>query len=173
VIRVLLGLGGNLGDPATTLRGALAALAAEGRVARVSRLWRTRAIGPPQPAYLNAAAVVSWPRGPRELLARCRALEAAAGRERSREERWGPRALDLDLLLAEGLVCRGPLLELPHPRLHERRFALDPAAEVAPGWVHPLLGLTVRELLTRQRAREPDAILEVRNFEFSILNSQF
>jgi 2-amino-4-hydroxy-6-hydroxymethyldihydropteridine diphosphokinase len=166
VIRVLLGLGGNLGEPAAAFRRALAALAAEGRVERVSRLRRTRPVGPPQPDFCNAAATVVWPRRPRELLVRCRELEAAAGRQRSREERWGPRALDLDLLLAEGLVCRGPLLELPHPRFHERRFALEPAAEVAPGWLHPLFGLTVSELADRQRAREPDAILEVLSFEF-------
>jgi 2-amino-4-hydroxy-6-hydroxymethyldihydropteridine diphosphokinase len=168
VIRVLLGLGGNLGDPAMTLHGALAAFAAEGRVERVSRLWRTRPIGPQQPEFCNAAAVVAWPRGPRDLLARCRELEAAAGRDRSREQRWGPRALDLDLLLAVGVVCRGPALELPHPRLAERRFALEPAAEVAPSWLHQLLGLTIRELADRQRVREPDAILEVSDFEFSI-----
>jgi 2-amino-4-hydroxy-6-hydroxymethyldihydropteridine diphosphokinase len=173
MLRVVLGLGGNLGDPVAAFREALAALAGGGRVEVVSRLWCTRPVGPQQPDYLNAAAVVAWLHGPRGLLARCRGLEAAAGRDRSREQHWGPRALDLDLLLGEGVVCRGPALELPHPRFAERRFALEPAAEVAPGWLHPLLGLTVRELLTRQRAREPDAILEVRDFELSILNSEF
>ncbi len=166
MIRVLLGLGGNLGDPAAAFREALAALAGEGCVEMVSRLWRTRPVGPLQPDYLNAAATIAWPRGPRDLLARCRELEAAAGRDRSAELRWGPRALDLDLLLAESVVCRGPALELPHPRFAERRFALEPAAEVAPDWLHPLLGLTVSELAKRQRNREPDAILEVLIFEF-------
>lgn len=165
MLRVVLGLGGNLGDPAAAFREVLAALAGEGCVEMVSRLWRTRPVGPPQPDYFNAAAIVAWPRGPRDLLARCRELEAAAGRDRSREQRWGPRALDLDLLLAECAVCRGPALELPHPRFAERRFALEPAAEVAPGWLHPVLELTVSELADRQRSREPDAILEVMNFE--------
>ncbi len=171
MFRVILGLGGNTGEPASLFRHALDALGRDGRIAAWSRLWRTRAVGPPQPDYFNAAAVVSWPAGPRSLLARCRQLEAAAGRDRSTGERWGPRALDLDLLLAEDLVCRGPTLELPHPRFHERRFALEPSAEIAPGWRHPLLGLTVGQLADRQRAREPNAILEVKDFEFSILNS--
>jgi len=68
-------------------------------------------------------------------------------------------------------VCRGPLLEMPHPRFHTRRFALEPAAEVAPDWVHPLLGRTIIDFADRAREREPDAIVEVRNFEFSIRNS--
>lgn len=170
-MRVLLGLGGNVGDPGSAFRDALEVLATDGWVDAVSRLWRTRPVGPAQPDFLNAAVLVCWPYGPRELLARCRQLELDAGRDRSAEPRWGPRALDLDLLLAEGLVCRGPALELPHPRFYERRFALEPAAELVPDWVHPLLGLTVGQLADRQRAREPDAILEVRDFKFSILNS--
>ena len=171
MVRVVLGLGGNTGDCRMAFSECLAALAAEGRVVDVSRLWRTRAIGPPQPDYLNAAALVEWPAGPRALLARCLELEAAAGRERSAEAPWGPRTLDIDLLLSESVVCRGPVLTLPHPRLHERRFALEPAAEVAPDWTHPLLHQTISELADDARDREPDAILEVFNFEFSILNS--
>jgi 2-amino-4-hydroxy-6-hydroxymethyldihydropteridine diphosphokinase len=171
MVRVALGLGGNLGDPESAFREALGALAIVGGITAVSKLWRTRPVGPRQPDYLNAAAVVAWHAGPRSLLERCRELEIAAGRDRSTEQRWGPRVLDLDLLLADGVVCRGPLLELPHPRFHERRFALEPAAEVAAEWRHPLLGLTVSQLADRKRVQEPDAILEVRDFEFSILNS--
>ncbi len=144
----------------------LAALAEDGLVLKTSRPWRTRPVGPPQPDFLNAATLIDWPGTPRSLLQRCRGLEAAAGRDRSTEPRWGPRPLDLDLLLAENIVCRGPGLELPHPRLHERRFALEPAAEVAPKWVHPLLGLAIEELARQARLREPDAIIEVLNYEF-------
>ncbi len=165
---MVLGLGGNLGDSRKAFSESLHALAAEGRVIAVSRLWRTRAVGPPQPDYLNAAAIIEWPAGPRALLARCLELEAAAGRNRSAEARWGPRVLDIDMLLAESVVCRGPVLTLPHPRLHERRFALEPAAEVAPDWTHPLLGRTVLELAEDARKREPDAILEVLSFELRV-----
>ena len=171
MVRVVLGLGSNMGDSRKAFSECLQTLAAEGRVIAVSRLWRTRAVGPPQPDYLNAAALVAWPAGPRALLGRCLELETAAGRDRSAEARWGPRVLDIDLLLAELVVCRGPILALPHPRLHERRFALEPAAEVTPNWTHPLLGRTISDLANEARNREPDAILEVSNFEFSILNS--
>lgn len=161
MFRVVLGLGGNVGEPAAAFRRALETLDRDGRVTAASRLWRTRPVGPPQPDYLNAAVLVEWPGKPRSLLERCRALEAAAGRDRSNEARWGPRALDLDLLLAADLVCRGPTLELPHPRFQERRFALEPSAEVAPDWLHPLIGLTVAELALAARSHDPDAILEV------------
>ncbi len=165
MVRVVLGLGGNMGDSRKAFSDCLQELAAEGRVIAVSRLWHTRAVGPPQPDYLNAAALIEWPAGPRALLERCLELEAAAGRDRSAEARWGPRVLDIDLLLAESVVCRGPILTLPHPRLHERRFALEPAAEVAPDWTHPLLGRTVFELAEDARKREPEAIVEVLSFE--------
>jgi 2-amino-4-hydroxy-6-hydroxymethyldihydropteridine diphosphokinase len=155
-MRLIIGFGGNLGDPAAAFARALDALADDGWVLFTSRLWQTRAVGPPQPDYLNAAAVVDWPRNPRALLARCRELEVAAGRNHGTDERWGPRVLDLDLLLADGVVCRGPGLEVPHPRFHERRFALEPAAEVAPFWVHPLLGQTVAELAEAARPTVDD-----------------
>jgi 2-amino-4-hydroxy-6-hydroxymethyldihydropteridine diphosphokinase len=171
IVDIVIGLGGNLGQTDAAFVGALEALAEEGRVRAVSRVWRTRPVGPSQPEFLNAAAVIDWPAGPRPLLERCREIEADAGRDRAREQRWGPRILDLDLLIAASTVCRGPDLDLPHPRLHERRFALEPAAELVPGWVHPLLGLTVEELAEKARRRDPDAILEIFDFEFSSLNS--
>jgi 2-amino-4-hydroxy-6-hydroxymethyldihydropteridine diphosphokinase len=164
-LKVLLGLGGNLGSSREVFESSLERFDAEGRVIENSRLWSTRAVGPKQPDYLNAAALIDWRSGPRSLLDMCLELEAAVGRDRSGEERWGPRVLDLDLLLAETIVCRWPALELPHPRFHLRRFALEPAAEVAADWIHPLVGLTVEELVEKARKREPDAILDVTNFE--------
>jgi len=166
MFRLLLGLGGNIGDTETLFTDCLAELAADGRVVATSRLWRTRPIGPPQNDFLNATAMIEWPEGPHPLQARCQDLERAAGRERSSEKRWGPRILDLDLLLAQDLVCRGPALEIPHPRFHERRFALEPAAEVAPDWIHPLIGRTIAALAEGARRQEPDAIVEVLDFEF-------
>jgi 2-amino-4-hydroxy-6-hydroxymethyldihydropteridine diphosphokinase len=165
MMRVVLGLGGNVGNSQRVFSECLGSLAAVGRIATISRLWHTRPVGPPQPDFLNAAAAIEWPAGPRSLLESCHELEAAAGRERAQEERWGPRILDLDLLMADNLVCRGPGLELPHPRFHVRRFALEPAAEVAPDWTHPLLGLTIQTLVEQARQREPDVILEVMSFE--------
>jgi len=171
MVRVILGLGGNQGDTQRLFADCLATFAMAGRLVATSRLWRTRAAGPPQADFLNAAAVIDWPAGPRHLHAHCQELERAAGRDRSQEERWGPRPLDLDLLLARSLVCRGALLELPHPRFHARRFALEPAVEVASDWIHPLLGRTITALADEAREREPEAIVEVFNFEFSILSS--
>jgi 2-amino-4-hydroxy-6-hydroxymethyldihydropteridine diphosphokinase len=160
-MEILIGLGGNLGQPEEAFSMALEALANEGRVTAFSRLWRTRPIGPSQPDFLNAAVLIDWAAGPRSLLDRCRELEVATGRNRENEETWGPRFLDLDLLIAASAVCRGPDLEIPHPRLHQRRFALEPAVELVPDWIHPLLGRTIEELTLAAREREPDAILDV------------
>jgi len=165
-MHLLIGLGGNIGDPDMTFRKALVSLSEEYPVVAVSRLYRTRPVGPEQPDFSNAAAVIELRRSLPALLATCHRLEEESGRNRSRERRWGPRALDIDLLLAEGVVCRGRKLVLPHPRLHERVFALAPAAEVAPEWTHPLIGRTVRRLADDARERDPGAILEVLSFEF-------
>lgn len=165
-MHLLLGLGGNIGDPQEAFRQALGALGGEHRIVATSRLYRTRPVGPKQPDFANLAAVIDLRRPLHTVLATCHRLEEESGRDRSREERCGPRTLDLDLLLAESVVCRGRKLVLPHPRLHERVFALAPAAEVAPEWTHPLLGRTVRELAHEAREKDPLAILDVSNFEF-------
>ena len=145
----LIGFGGNLGDPPAAFERALAALAIHGSVKLRSSVRRTDPIGPPQPRYWNMAAVVEFSGSALELLELCQDIEAAAGRRRDSNDQWGPRTLDLDLLLAPGLVCCGPRLTLPHPRFHERLFALAPAAELVPDWLHPLQGFTVRELRDR------------------------
>jgi len=157
-VEIVIGLGGNLGDVPHSFRVARSGLAQLGDVVGCSRLFWTRPIGPSQPPYANAALVLATCLPPGRLLDRCRELETAAGRDREREARWGPRPLDLDLLIARGLVHRGPWLELPHPRFAERRFALAPAAEVAGGWLHPLLGRTVSDLAAAAAAREPTAV---------------
>jgi 2-amino-4-hydroxy-6-hydroxymethyldihydropteridine diphosphokinase len=139
-----VGLGSNLGDRETTIRAAIAAL--EGVVA-VSELRETDPVGvTEQPAFLNGAVAVETELSPRELLASLLAVERELGRERS--ERWGPRTIDLDLLLYGTETVDEPGLTVPHPHLHERRFALEPLVELDPELVVPGRG-RVDELLAK------------------------
>ena len=128
--RAFVGLGANIGNPAAQLAGALDALDAAGVLVAVSGVYRSAPIGPEQPEFLNLVAELAISEGPYELLARCQALETAA--QRVRRERWGPRTLDVDVLLFGDVQMRDPELAIPHPRLRERRFVLDPLAELAP-----------------------------------------
>lgn len=136
-VRACIGLGGNLGDPARALRDAFDALAAlpDSRLLAVSRLYRTPAWGrTDQPDYINAAALLETRLDPQALLAQLLSIERAAGRRRDDESvatRWGPRVLDLDLLLYAEQQIDLPGLRVPHPHLHARAFALVPLAEIA------------------------------------------
>jgi 2-amino-4-hydroxy-6-hydroxymethyldihydropteridine diphosphokinase len=145
-VRVLIGLGANQGNVAGTFLRAVERLRERAGVIACSSLWRSAPLGPPQADYTNAAALVEAGEHPAALLAFCQRLEAEAGRDRIREGRWGARPLDLDLLIAPGVVVSSAALELPHPRLAQRRFALAPAAELVPSWVHPRLWRTIGAL---------------------------
>jgi 2-amino-4-hydroxy-6-hydroxymethyldihydropteridine diphosphokinase len=123
--------GANMGDPSATFAEALRELAPDVRVVAVSPAYRTRAIGPEQPDYLNLVAEVETALAPLDLLHRLQALEVAHGRVR--DLRWGPRTLDLDVIWYGGLECDGPELILPHPRAHQREFVLRPLCDLAPG----------------------------------------
>lgn len=137
MLRIVLGLGGNVGDVGASFARAVAALREGLGEVSVSSAWRSRAVGPEQPEFTNAALLLVTDVRPSALLVRCQDLEAAAGRDRARGAHWGPRPLDLDLLIAEDLVLESPALTIPHPHFHRRRFALLPAAELVPDWIHP------------------------------------
>jgi 2-amino-4-hydroxy-6-hydroxymethyldihydropteridine diphosphokinase len=133
--RAFIGLGSNLGDRHALLRAAVATLRERGDVVAVSPLYETEPVGGPedQGAFLNVVVELATDDSPRQLLERCHALEAAAGRVRT--VRWGPRTLDADVLLVEGAAVDEPDLVVPHPRLWERRFVVQPLADLAPDLV--------------------------------------
>lgn len=138
-----VGLGANLGDPVVTVRRALQCLAAlpDTRVLRASRLYRTQPWGVlAQPDFINAVAMLDTALAPRRLLDALLAIEREYGRERESEPRWGPRVLDLDLLLHGQTMLDEPGLRLPHPYLHARAFVLLPLAEIAPETMIPGVG---------------------------------
>ena len=144
-----LGLGSNLGDRQATLRQARLALdaTAEIKVIAASRLYQTVPVGGPadQPDYLNGALEIATTLEPLELLQRCQTIEATFGRQRS--VRWGARTLDIDLLLFEQRIIASDTLQLPHPRLSERGFVLQPLCDLAPELVHPQQHQTLAALL--------------------------
>jgi 2-amino-4-hydroxy-6-hydroxymethyldihydropteridine diphosphokinase len=143
---VFVGIGANLGDPVRQVRAALRDLEALGLVGS-SALYRTEPLGDPgQPWYVNAVAELQTGLEPLALLAALRELERRAGRSGSRE-RWAPRLLDLDLLLYGDLIIETDELRVPHPGLLERRFVLEPLAEIAPELREPRTGRTLRQLL--------------------------
>lgn len=144
-----IGLGGNLGEAAATLRDALLAIDGlpQTRLLRASPLYRTAAWGnTDQPDFVNAAALVETALSPRALLDALLDLERRFGRRREAGPQWGPRVLDLDLLLYADRIVDEPGLRVPHPHLHERAFALLPLAQVAPDMDVPGRG-PVRALL--------------------------
>lgn len=146
-VDVFIALGANLGDPIGQILRAVEELARlpATRLLTRSSLYRSRPVGgPEQPDYVNAVARLSTLLPPRELLRRCLAIEARHGRRRDGKNT--PRTLDLDLLLYDGLVMHEPGLTLPHPRMHERGFVLQPLAEIAPDVIIPGRG-EVRRLL--------------------------
>ena len=141
--RVVLGLGANLGDRAATLRAAIDALRADADLkilAESPRYETPPAGGPPQPDYLNAAVLLETALPARQILDRTLAIERALGRVRPDPVRWGPRTIDIDLLWVDGEALDEPGLEVPHPRLAGRPFALRPLLDVAPDARDPRSG---------------------------------
>ena len=149
-----IALGSNLpspwGDRAANLREAVTRIGTLGRVRAVSSFYSTAPVGfTDQPDFLNAALLLETELEPVELLRALLAIEQAMGRDRATAVAKGPRIIDLDLLLLDDVVLATPALTLPHPAMGERRFVLEPLAEIAPAMVDPLSGHTVAELLAR------------------------
>jgi 2-amino-4-hydroxy-6-hydroxymethyldihydropteridine diphosphokinase len=148
-VRAYVGLGSNLGDREATIRRALELLGEQPgvEVVAVSTLRETDPVGyEDQPRFLNGAAALEVDLSPRELLDHLLAVERELGRDRSRETRWGPRKIDLDLLLYGTETVEEPGLTVPHPRLAERQFVLEPLHELEPDLTLPD-GRVVRDLV--------------------------
>ncbi len=143
---VFLLLGSNIGDRTTNLAEARRFISQACAISRQSSLYKTAAWGKEdQPEFFNQVVEVSTELSPEALLHHLLLIEKKLGRERV--VKWGPRTIDIDILLFGGMVINEPHLTIPHPGIPMRRFALAPLAELAPGLQHPLLKRTVRELL--------------------------
>jgi 2-amino-4-hydroxy-6-hydroxymethyldihydropteridine diphosphokinase len=140
-------MGSNLGNSAEILQTAIATLNnTPGITVKAhSRFYETVAVGPPQPDYINVAALLETTLTPFELLEQLLSIEASFGRVR--RERWGPRLLDLDLLLFNQLVLDTPHLLIPHPRMNERAFVLVPLSEIAGDWIDPITGKAIAAMV--------------------------
>jgi len=145
-VTAYIGLGSNMGDKKGTCLKALDLLGRAGRVKKVSSFYCTEPVGyREQEDFVNAVAELETDISPEALLAECHSIEDALGR--SRELRWGPRTIDLDILLYGDRVISEPTIIIPHPRLAIRRFVLVPLCEIAPQAVHPVFKKTVTHLL--------------------------
>ncbi|WP_013321642.1 2-amino-4-hydroxy-6-hydroxymethyldihydropteridine diphosphokinase [Gloeothece verrucosa] len=142
-----IALGSNLGESLSILENALLKLTQIPKIQIVSRSswYKTAAVGPPQPDYLNGCVIINLELTPDDLINRLLDIEQQFGRVR--REKWGPRTLDLDLLWYDDLIINTPSLQIPHPRMKERAFVLIPLAEIAPDWIDPLSGKAITDLL--------------------------
>jgi 2-amino-4-hydroxy-6-hydroxymethyldihydropteridine diphosphokinase len=147
-VTVAIALGSNLGKSYQIVTEAIVALGGIPgiQVLHQSRIYQTAPVGPPQPDYLNACAILQVTHSPQELLKILLDIERQFGRVR--RERWGPRLLDLDLILYGQEIIETPDLQVPHPRMRERAFVLVPLADIAPHWRDPITGQSIQTLAT-------------------------
>lgn len=155
---VYLSFGGNLGNPLACFAEGLSFMQRAGQIVSRSGIYRTAPQGgPPQPDYYNAVVCLETVWDCQEVLKQAQAAEQACGRERL--ERFGPRTLDIDVLLCGGLVLDSPVLQVPHPRMAQRRFVLAPLAEIAPGLTIPGVG-EVSGLLAQVAGQEVVRVMD-------------
>jgi 2-amino-4-hydroxy-6-hydroxymethyldihydropteridine diphosphokinase len=166
-------LGSNLGDRLAALRAAVQALVGQRELrinltCDVASLYETSPVGGPaeQPPYLNSVLRAQTSLTPSALLAVAHSIENSLGR--TRQARWEPRVIDIDLLFVGNEVIDSPTLTLPHPRLHERSFVLEPLSELAADLVHPLTGVSIGELAQRlRRDQGTDAVIRIQGPEWA------
>lgn len=157
-----VGIGSNLGDRSLHLIRALDEMEGlpQTKMVAMSGVYETEPVGPPgQASYLNAVARLDTQLSPDDLLRHLQIIEEWAGR--IRDQRWGPRTLDLDLLLYDSVISDSDFLTLPHPHAHERWFVLKPLCDLNPNLKHPLLQLSVAEMLNRLPAHETGRAVRV------------
>jgi 2-amino-4-hydroxy-6-hydroxymethyldihydropteridine diphosphokinase len=144
-----IAFGSNLGDSLTIIENAINELKEISELTFVScsSLYKTKPIGPPQPDYINGCAIFNVKLKPEVLLTKLLEIEQKFGR--TREIYWGPRTLDLDIILYDNLILETPSLQIPHPRMRERAFVLVPLAEIAPNWLDPVTKLNITQLLEK------------------------
>jgi len=150
-----IGLGGNIGDVEKNILEAVRkiSLIPATRILKISSLYKTEPVGfESQPYFINAALEIETAQSPLELLNALHEIEAGMGRTRS--VKWGPRTVDLDILLFGEKIIKSSAVNAPHPRMHERAFVLVPLAEIAPEAVHPVLSKTVNRLLSELPAAQ-------------------
>jgi 2-amino-4-hydroxy-6-hydroxymethyldihydropteridine diphosphokinase len=158
--KVYLSIGSNLGDPLQNCWQGLEALCADGQVKLLARspFYRTQPVDYlDQNWFINAALLVETVLTPLELLDKIRAVQTGMGRK-SDAVRYGPRILDLDIIFYDDLVIDTPHLVVPHPRMHKRRFVLHPICDIDPSVVHPVTGLSVREILNQLPTDNQDLV---------------
>lgn len=149
-VTAYIGIGSNVGDKKANCLKAIELLEQAVRLASVSSLYYTEPVGyREQEDFINAVAGVETEKTPRDLLALCQRIEDSMGRERA--VRWGPRTIDLDILLYGDQIVNEPDLVIPHPLMATRKFVLVPLAEIAPGSMHPVLKKTAAELISNLR----------------------
>jgi dihydroneopterin aldolase / 2-amino-4-hydroxy-6-hydroxymethyldihydropteridine diphosphokinase len=153
MVEAIIALGSNLGDRAKNLKQSLSALGEYGRVTAISSVYETKPMyNEDQGWFLNAVVSLETELNPARLLEALQSIEKSMGRERG--VRYGPRVIDLDIVFYDGLVVSEPGLEVPHPRLAERPFVLEPLREIRPDLVHPVLKVTVSELASSVRSEK-------------------